>query len=157
MKKIVLFFLLLSTFVFSQMPDISPVWMNNSQPYIGTIGDKKTEIKVRITVSEQNKKNDQEYFLLGYSVVDNNYAKFEGKLKILKYKDSKKRGTVYGEYELSEEPKGKHSGTFRGKFVFNFKWNPKTEKIESPYIQFTGNWVSYDKTLDYKTDWKTDN
>lgn len=136
------------------MPNISEVWLNNSKPYVGTIGNTKEEIKFKVNVSERNKKNDQEYFLSGYSLVDKNFSKFEGKVKITKYKDAKKRSSVYGEYEFSEEPGGKHSGTFKGKFVYTFFWNKKTEKIEKQYLEFIGDWKSYDGKLSYKTTWK---
>ena len=95
MKKILLFFILVSNFAFAQMPDISNVWLNNSKPYTGTIGNKNQEIKLKINISEQNKKNDQEYFVSGYTLVDKNYTKFEGKLTITKYKDAKKKGTLF--------------------------------------------------------------
>ncbi|MBB4804893.1 hypothetical protein HNP38_000165 [Chryseobacterium defluvii] len=154
MKKFLLFLLFISNLVLAQqqqMPDISSVWLNNSKPYVGTIGNGTQEIKLKINISEQNKKNNQEYFVSGYSVVDTNYSKFEGKITVTKYKDFKKKGTVFGEYELAEENKGKHSGIFKGKFIYTFKWNRKTEKIEGQYIEFIGNWESYDKTLDFKT------
>ncbi|SEW06850.1 hypothetical protein SAMN05421841_0879 [Chryseobacterium wanjuense] len=151
MKKILLFFILVSNFAFAQMPDISNVWLNSSKPYTGTIGNKNQEIKLKINISEQNKKNDQEYFVSGYTLVDKNYTKFEGKLTITKYKDAKKKGTVYGEYELAEENKGKHSGLFKGKFIYTFKWNKNTEKVEAQYIDLIGDWKSYDGTLDFKT------
>lgn len=153
MKKFLFIFLFLGSLVTAQMPNIRTVWLNESKPYTGTIGA-KTPIKLKINVSDQNRKNDQEYFVAGYSIVDNaNYAKFEGKMRITKYKDSKKRGTVYGEYELAEEPTGKHSGIFKGKFIYTFRWNRETEKIEEPYIEFIGDWNSYDNTLSFKTKW----
>lgn len=133
------------------MPNISDVWLNNSKAYTGTIGDKNQEIKLKISISEQNRKNDQEYFVSGYTLVDKNYTKFEGKLSITKYKDAKKKGRVFGEYELAEENKGKHSGLFKGKFIYTFKWNKDSEKVESEYIEFIGDWKSYDGTLDFKT------
>ncbi|MCF2218516.1 hypothetical protein H9Q08_04285 [Chryseobacterium sp. PS-8] len=151
MKKLLLLFALLSNFIFAQMPDISSVWLNNSKAYTGTIGNKNQEIKLKINISEQNKKNDQEYFVSGYTLVDKTYAKFEGKFIITKYKDAKKRGTVFGEYELAEENKGKHSGILKGKFIYTFKWNKDTEKVESQYIELVGDWKSYDGTLDLKT------
>lgn len=151
MKKLVLLLILISGFAFAQMPNISNVWLNNSKAYSGTIGKDKQAIKLKINISEQNRKNDQEYFVSGYSLVDKTYSKFEGNLTITKYKDTKRKGTVYGEYELAEENKGKHSGIFKGKFVYTFKWNKVTEKIESPYIEFIGDWKSYDGTMDFKT------
>ncbi|MFY1046643.1 hypothetical protein [Chryseobacterium sp. GP-SGM7] len=154
MKKLLLLFILISNFAFSQMPNISNAWLNHSKPYTGTIGNDKETIKLKIEISEQDRKNDQEYFVSGYSVVENNYSKFEGKLKINKYKDSKKKGAVYGDYELVEENKGKHSGIFTGKFVYTFRWNKTSEKIESENIELKGNWMSYDKTLNFKTNLK---
>lgn len=151
MKKLLLFIVFISNFALAQMPNISNVWLNNSKPYTGTIGSKGQEIKLKIGISEQDKKNDQEYFVSGYTLVDKNYTKFEGKLAITKYKDSKKKGTVFGEYELAEENKGKHSGIFKGKFIYTFRWNKNSEKIEAQYIEFIGDWKSYDNTLDFKT------
>lgn len=151
MKKLLLFLIFAANFGFAQMPNIETVWKNNSKPYVGTIGNKNQEIRLKINISEQNKKNDQEYFVAGYSLVDTNYTKFEGKLTITKYKDSKKKGVVYGTYELAEEAKGKHSGMFTGKFVYTFKWDKTSEKIDSQEIELIGDWKSYDKTLDFKT------
>lgn len=151
MKKLLFYFILISNAAFSQMPDISNVWLNNSKAYTGTIGSKNQEIKLKIDISEQDRKNDQEYFVSGYTLVDKNYTKFEGKFKIKKYKDSGKKGSVYGEYELAEEYKGKHSGMFSGKFVYTFHWDKNNEKIEQQYIELAGDWKSYDGTLDFKT------
>jgi hypothetical protein len=151
MKKLLLLLILISNFVFAQMPNISNVWLNNSKAYTGSIGNNKQVMKLKINISEQDRKNDQEYFVSGYSLVDKTYTKYEGKLKITKYKDTKKKGIVYGEYELAEENKGKHSGLFKGKFVYTFKWNKSSEKIESQYIEFIGDWKSYDGSLNFKT------
>ena len=57
MKKLALLFILVSNFIFAQMPNISNVWLNNSKPYIGTIGNDRQEIRLKISVSEQNQKN----------------------------------------------------------------------------------------------------
>ena len=154
MKKYLLLLIFLGGFIAAQMPNISSVWMNNSQPYIGTITAQKIPMKVKINISEQDKKKDQEYFLSGFSLVERTNAKFEGKLKITKYKAGKKRNTVFGDYELMEENKGKHSGILKGKFIYTFMWNKKTEKVEQQFIEFIGNWKSYDGTLTYKTMWK---
>ena len=154
MKNFLFLILFIGNFAFSQMPNIEKVWLNNSKPYVGTIGNNKEELKLKINVSEQNKKNDQEYFLAGYTLVDRNYAKFEGKLTITKYKSGKKRNVVFGEYEFAEEQKGKHSGILKGKFIYTFMWNKKTEKIERQFIEFIGDWTSYDKTLNFKTNLK---
>lgn len=154
MKNLTLLFLLISSFTFGQMPNISNVWMNNSQPYLGTISTEKTPMKVRITISDQDKKDDQEYFVSGFSLVENTNTKFEGKLKITKYKPGKKRNTVFGEYELAEEGTGKHSGILKGKFIYTFMWNKKTEKIEKQFIEFFGTWKSYDGALNYPTNWR---
>ena len=154
MKKILYLLLLISALASAQMPNISTVWLNNSMPYTGTIGDQKEAMKVMVEISEQNRKNDQEYFLSGYSVVENSNTKFEGKLKITKYKNGKKRSSIFGEYEFAEEPNGKHSGILKGKFVYTFMWNAKTQKIEKQYLQFIGDWASYDGSLTYKTNWK---
>ncbi len=154
MKKIFYLFIFISSFSWAQMPNISSVWLNNSKAYTGTIGKNNQELKVKINISEQNKKNDQEYFVSGYTLVNLTYNKFEGKITIEKYKNSKKKGKVFGIYEFSEENKNSHSGSLEGKFVYTFKWNPKTEKIESSDMQFTGDWASYDGKLQFPTQWK---
>ena len=154
MKKYLLLLIILGGFIAAQMPNISSVWMNNSQPYIGTISAEKMPMKLRILTSEQDKKNDQEYFVSGFSLVEKMNTKFEGKLKITKYKPGKKRNTVFGEYELAEEGTGKHSGILKGKFIYTFIWNKKTEKIDQQFIEFIGNWKSYDGALNYATNWK---
>lgn len=153
MKKIFLLFLFVSSLVWAQMPNISSVWMNNSKAYTGTI-DGMVPLKIKVNISEQNRQNDQEYFLAGYTLADNSsYTKFEGKLRISKYRDTRKGGKVWGEYELAEEPGGKHSGLFTGKFVYTFRWNKASEQIENPEIKFSGSWKSYDGTTHYKTQW----
>lgn len=153
MKKLALVLILMSSFAFGQMPNIESVWMNNSKPYLGTIGKENQGLKLKINLSEQDKKNDQAYFISGNSVVDTTVANFEGKLKITKYKDSKKKGNVYGEYEMAEEPKGKHSGIFKGTFVYTFNWNDKDAAIENHQISFQGTWTSYDGTFSFPTKW----
>ena len=156
MKKLFLLFVLISTFGFSQMPNIANVWINNGKSYQGKIGNNGDTaiLKMKFNAAEQDKKNDQEYFISGTSVVENEVSNFEGKLKITKYKDGKKKGIVFGEYDIAEEPKGQHSGIFKGKFIYTFKWNKKTEKIENQYIEFIGDWKSYDGKLNYKSNWK---
>ena len=136
------------------MPNISSVWMNNSQPYLGTITSQKIPLKLKVITSDQDKKKDQEYFLSGFSLVENTTNKFEGKLKITKYKAGKKRSVVFGEYELDEENLGTHSGIFSGKFIYTFMWNKKTDKIDAQFIEFIGDWKSYDGKLSYPATWK---
>ncbi|WP_231433728.1 MULTISPECIES: hypothetical protein [unclassified Chryseobacterium] len=151
MKKLLFLLIFFSAFSFAQMPNISTVWLNNSKPYEGTIGKEGEVLKLKINTSDQDRKNDQEYFISGYSLVDKVYAKFEGKIKITKYKNSGKKSTVFGEYDLSEENKGKHSGVFKGRFIYTFKWNKEKDQIENQYIELIGDWVSYDKTMTFKT------
>ena len=156
MKKLLLLFILLSSLAYSQMPDISKVWLNAGNPYRGSIGSDKESAAIRLTValSEQDRKNDQEYFVSGNSVVEDQDSDFEGKIRITKYKDRKKSGTVFGEYEFAEKPGGTHTGIFKGKFVYTFKWDPKAEKVGTQNLSFTGDWNSYDGKLTYKTNWK---
>lgn len=154
MKKILFIFLLIGSFAWAQMPNIENVWLNDYKPYTGTIGNTKTPLKLTINISEQNIKNDQEYFLAGFTTVEQTSAKFEGKLTITKYKGGRRRNAVYGDYEFAEEPNGKHSGILKGKFIYTFMWNKRTEKIENQFIEFIGDWTSYDQTLNFKTNLK---
>ena len=154
MKKFILLLLLFSALAYSQMPNISQVWLNNSHPFTGTISGDKMPLKLKVNISEQDRKNDQEYFIAGYSLVDKTYTKFEGKLKITKYKAGKKTSLIFGDYVLDEENKGPHSGIFTGKFIYTFIWNKKSQKIDQQFLEFTGNWKSYDGKLDYRTTWK---
>lgn len=155
MKKIlILFAAVFMQLIFAQMPDISKVWLNNNKAYIGTIGNEKQALNVTINSSKQDKKDDQNYFVKGFTAVDNTINYFSGKITIKKYKDGKKQGRVFGEYEFSEDNKGQHSGILKGKFVFTFKWNRQTQKIDEQYIEFIGDWKSFDGNLNFKTDFK---
>ncbi|WP_304344059.1 hypothetical protein [Chryseobacterium koreense] len=156
MKTLLFLFLLFGNLAFSQMPNIANVWLNNSKPYVGTIGNNKMEMKLKINISEQDKKNDQQYFVAGYTLVDRTFSKFEGKIIITKYKDGNKRNVVFGEYDLAEEPNGKHTGTLKGKFIYTFNWNSKSEKIDSQFIELIGDWTSYDGTMTYRTNLKNE-
>lgn len=155
MRKLFLLLLFVSGFAFGQkMPNIAKVWLNNNYYYTGTISKENIPMKVKIVISEQDKRNNEEYFISGLSIVDKTLVNFEGKIKISQYKDGKKKSNVYGEYEFAEEKKGKHSGIFTGKFIYTFQWNKKKQVIENQYIQFIGDWKSYDGTMIHRTDWK---
>ena len=54
MKKFTLLFLLITSFCFAQMPNISTIWLNNHKIYNGTIGAEKTNMKVMIHISSQD-------------------------------------------------------------------------------------------------------
>lgn len=153
MKKILLLTLLLSEMVLAQMPNISKVWLNDLKPYQGFITKEKVPISVVFSISEQDKANDQEYFISGKSEVEGQVSPVEGKIKIKKYKDTKKGGKVYGTYELAEEPGGEHTGIFTGKYVFKFRWNKESEAIENQEITFEGDWKNYQGNLDFPTVW----
>lgn len=58
MKKLLFIFLFINSFVFSQMPNIAKIWLNNGNPYIGTIGkeEDKEVLKMNFSISEQDKK-----------------------------------------------------------------------------------------------------
>lgn len=60
-------------------------------------------IKVQLNLSEQDKQKDQEYFVSGFSLIQNRNTNFEGKLKITQHKAGKKRNTVFGDDEFAEE------------------------------------------------------
>lgn len=98
---------------------------------------------MRINLSEQNKKNDQEYFISGISEKDGVSTNIEGSLKIDKYKDAKKTSKMFGTYEIAEQPNGKTSGLYKGNFIFSFKWDPKTQEITDQKIELKGNWENY--------------
>lgn len=154
MKNITLVLVLISTFCFGQMPDISIVWLNNHKAYKGTMGKENEELKLSLDLASQDIKNDQEYFVSGYRMIHKDISTFEGKFKITSYKNTKKGAKVFGEYELFEKPKGKESGIYKGKFIYTFRYNKKTQKIESPFMEFVGDFENYDKDVYFKTEWK---
>lgn len=156
MKKLNLLFLFFSVFAFSQMPNISTVFLNNSKPYIGTFGAKKIPIKIKINISDQDKKNSQNYFVSGYTLMNKKYEKIEGTVLITKYKDGRKRSSVYGTYEIAQDPKAENSGLFTGKFIYTFKWNKKTEKIEDQFIEFVGERKNYQTNAIETTKWNNE-
>lgn len=152
MKKFTLLFVFLSVFGFAQMPNISSVWLNKNAAYQGTIGQgsDSEKLSVFIAISEQDKQKDQEYFISGTTQVQKFVSNFEGKLKITKYKDSRSQSTVYGEFDLAEDPASTHAGTIVGKFIYTFKWNRKNQSVEKQFIQFSGVWKSYDGKESYR-------
>lgn len=152
MKKLIFILSLMVGFAQAQMPNISKVWTNNLLPYKGGFG-KEIPMSIYINQSDQNKKNDQEYFISGTSVKNNAELNIEGNLIINKYKDFKKHGKVFGTYEIAEENKGEASGIYKGKFIFSFDWDPKSKQITKKKIEFKGKWHSYLKDQIQKTYW----
>lgn len=143
MKKYLFLFLISCQFFSAQMPNISTVFLNNSKAFTGTFGSQKIPIKIKINIADQDKKNNQHYFVSGYTLMENKYQKIEGTLLITKYKDGNKRNSVYGTYEIAQDPKAANSGLFTGKFIYTFMWNKKTEKIEDQFIEFIGERKNY--------------
>lgn len=143
MKKYIFLFLVFCQFFLAQMPNISTVFLNNSKPFTGTFGTKKTSVKIKINIAEQDKKNNQNYFVSGYTLMDKKYEKIEGTLLITKFKDGKKRSSVYGTYEIAQDPKAENSGVFTGKFIYTFKWNKESQKIEEQFLEFIGERKNY--------------
>ena len=158
MKIFLLSFLFISGLISAQMPNIEQVWLNDSSPYVGTlqVGEKAVPLKLQITLSEQNRKNDQQYFISGNLILGDQTSKVEGTFDVKKYKDKKKGGTVFGEYEIAQEPTAKLAGIYKGKFSFKFEWNSKLEQIEKKDIEFTGTWTRYNDKTSYKTQWKNE-
>lgn len=145
MKKILYLFLLFSQIISAQMPDISNVFLNNSKAFLGTI--EKSVLKLKINTSEQDKKNNQNYFISGYTLINQKYSKFEGNILITKYKDGNRHNSVFGTYEIAQNPQDENSGLLTGKFIYTFKWNKKTQKIENPYLEFIGKHKNYKNNL----------
>lgn len=152
MKKLIFLFGIISGWTQAQMPNISKVWTNNHLPYIGGMSNQHV-LKVQVETSEQNKKNDQEYFISGTTIKDNMETKFEGNMVVKKYKDFKKRGKLFGEYEIAEENTGKNTGLYKGKFIFTFDWDPKTKQISNQKIEYKGHWKPYQTEKELKTFW----
>jgi hypothetical protein len=152
MKNFFFILIFLSLQLSAQMPNISRVFLNEGKPYIGSISEERKKLTLKIDISEQNRKNDQQYYVSGFTVVDNTAMRFEGTITITEYKDRKKRSIIYGIYDFAEENNGPHSGKLTGKFVYKLNWNKKTERPENQDIKFTGDWINYDKTMHYKTE-----
>ena len=152
MKNLFLLLIFISAGFSAQMPNISNIWLNEGKPYLGTISQDKMKLAVKIDISEQNRKNDQQYYVSGTTAVDNTTMKFEGTMTITEYKNRKNKSIIYGNYDFAEENTGKHSGKMTGKFVYRFDWNKKTQRPENHQIKFNGNWMSYDKTMQFKTE-----
>ncbi len=157
MKKFYLAFILISSISFAQMPNINKVWLNNGKNYFGTLENKglKTNLMLKINISDQNKKNDQEYFISGTTEKNGHIENIEGSIKIEKYKDGKKESKIFGTYEIAEQPDGNSSGLYKGNFVFSFKWNDKTQETENKQLSFTGTWTNYENKEIYQTSWSS--
>ena len=159
MRKFFLFFILaaglMSAQKSSQTPDIRLVWLNHNMSYRGTVSDGKSMQPITLNVfsSDLDLDHPQEYFISGEVRVKSIVSKFEGKIKVLKFKNRKKSGKISGEYDMAEKPDGRHTGVFTGKFTMKFRWDDKTEKISGEEMDFKGEWKNYEGDLTSKTKW----
>lgn len=137
----------------AQMPNISNVWLNNQNAYIGNFGT-NSNLKFFIENAEQNKNNEQEFLINGRISYLENSNKVVGKMEIKKYKDSGKHTKIFGNYLLEEDKNSKDKGYYKGNFVFSFDWDRTTKQISNKQIVFKGNWYPYAKQLKReKTNW----
>lgn len=67
MKFLMLFLALCSAVLFAQMPNISNAWKIEEKMLSGTWGGTHQPISVLIEIAEQNRSNDQEYFVAGFT------------------------------------------------------------------------------------------
>ena len=110
-------------------------------------------VVLNIFSSDLDLDHPQEYFVSGEMRIRGTVSKFEGKIKVVNFKNTKKSGKIFGEYDMAEKPNGTHSGIFTGKFNLKFRWDDTTEKISGEEMNFKGEWKNYDGNLKSKTEW----
>lgn len=149
MKNFYFLFLLISSLSFSQSRDFSEIWVNNKDFFVGKINE--SDFQIKIENSEENQKNNKEFMISGFSLVDgSNQSNFKGKIIITDFKNHDKRSIAVGNYQFFEEGSGKHVGKFEGKLEVIFtEVNKKIEAIES--VKFMGNWINNEGSLSFNT------
>lgn len=68
MKNFYFLFLLISSLSFSQSRDFSEIWVNNKDFFVGKINE--SDFQIKIENSEENQKNNKEFMISGFSLVD---------------------------------------------------------------------------------------
>ncbi len=159
MKKLLFCFIWVSILGFAQkMPDISDVWKNKGAYYKGTISQDNMPINLKIEDAKQDPDDDHNYWVTGFSTVENHTVKFKGKITIHRFKNSKKRLLMYGDYQFDEEKGNEYTGIFKGKFKLTLDFDEDKDKpqdAQNQYIvEFNGNWKNYIQTYHFKTHWK---
>ena len=87
MKKLLFCFIWVSILGFAQkMPDISDVWKNKGAYYKGTISQDNMPINLKIEDAKQDPDDDHNYWVTGFSTVENHTVKFKGKITIHRFK-----------------------------------------------------------------------
>ncbi|WP_405207091.1 hypothetical protein [Aquimarina sp. LLG6339-5] len=125
----------------------------------GIIGLDNRRIKIHISKTEVDKKNELTFLIYGKSNVKGNICDFKGKLKIIKVFEVKEgydfngQGELFAKYEFFEDKNQNHVGSFKGTFDCAIKINHTTKSIkldESFAIAdgyynrtYVGTWKSY--------------
>jgi hypothetical protein len=150
--------------------DISPLLTQtyNSRVF-GFIGDNYQRIRIKLISVIKNKKNPNEYFVYGKSMVKENVCEFQGIINIsnvfiFKETDAPeiKQGKVVGQYLFYENPSQKHVGQFNGVFTTNWyldkdgaiKYDDLSEVAdEFANNEFVGTWTNYAGTITKICNW----
>ncbi|MBP7173152.1 MAG: hypothetical protein KBA33_03650 [Cloacibacterium sp.] len=159
MKKLLYGFILVAGLGFSQkMPDISDVWKNKGAYYKGNISQDNMPIDLKIEEAGQDPNNDHDYWVAGFSTVENHTVKFKGKINIRRFKNSKNKLVMFGTYQFDEEKGGEYTGIFKGKLKMILDFDAEKDhpqNAQNQYVlEFNGDWKNYIKTLNFKTYWK---
>ncbi|WP_148285328.1 hypothetical protein [Flavobacterium sp. B17] len=162
MKKFLLFLVFAFSLCFGQssnLPmknaDFSAFLMNYETPFHGTISNAETVIKLRIEKVQNNSGRPEQYFVSGYSEVEEgNRTNFSGEIIFTqKYnvKDLPDEMLVFGDFVLKELNSGEHSGVFTGKIRIQ---SPKViTKTSRAGVTCRGKWKNYSGNLDYDVWW----
>lgn len=141
------------SFGYAQNYNLEEIWINNNQYYTGTIST-GTALQIKFKEVKQSAENKNIYNVSGYSTVRNNTTPFRGLLSITGQAADAAFVTVVGDYLLTEEGSGKHTGRFSGDFKIIISITGEELRTRSHLTEFTGTWRNNDGTLDFKTNWK---
>lgn len=135
--------------------DFSAFLMNYETPFHGAISDSETAIKLKVEKATKNPQRPEQYFVSGYSEVEEgNKTGFSGEITFTqKYnvKDLPDEMLVFGDFVLKEQKSGEHSGVFTGKIRIQ---SPKViTKTGRAGVTCRGQWKNYSGNLDYEVWW----
>lgn len=133
--------------------------------FLGYIGPNFRRLKIKLTTVKKESSTQDQYKVIGYSIVDNNKCDFEGVIKLIQIREYKQmhygvddeykdrgvqsQGILLGEYVFKENAKQKFSGIFEGIMTLYWyvdkKGQIKYDDIESfsdnyKNNQYVGTW-----------------
>lgn len=156
--------------------DFSDLWLQDKHVR-GIIGDDYQRIRIKLLNVVKNENNPKEYFVYGKSMVRSNICEFTGKITIQRIQEterehfgvddeykgkSKTQGLIIATYELLEDKRQKHTGTFSGELKTKWYLDKNNEmqyddinSVSDAYFNnsFVGTWKGYNSNKPKVCNW----